>query len=286
MLWATAEEACERVRSYGFSVIPAGMSLADRLAAFLPHMDEVMALPPRRRRALFFSRLFGWAAAPRMYADLGPAFDTFRPDVVVSESPSWPRRRWWSLAACPMIHGTPMRGKILSVELNDLLTELFERIAENVHDAVDGLDADALSTPPVPGTNPIGWLVWHLTRVQDHHLAEILGQEQVWVSGDWAPRFGVAADPDNTGYGHSEQDVMGIRPAGADVLIEYYDAVAARTHVFLERTTPHDLDRIVDDNWDPPVSLGVRLVSIADDGIQHAGQASYAKGIIERRSRI
>lgn len=94
VLWATAEEACERVRSYGFSVIPAGMSLADRLAAFLPHMDEVMALPPRRRRALVFSRLFGWAAAPRMYADLGPAFDTFRPDVVVSEVAE--------LAAAPM----------------------------------------------------------------------------------------------------------------------------------------------------------------------------------------
>jgi uncharacterized damage-inducible protein DinB len=169
------------------------------------------------------------------------------------------------------------------MELNELLVELFERIAEHVHEAVDGLAADALSAPPAPGANTIGWLVWHLTRVQDHHLAEILDQEQVWTSGDWAERFGVAPDPGNTGYGHSEDDVMAIRPESAEALIEYYEAVASRTHGLLERTTPNELDRIVDLRWDPPVTLGVRLVSIADDDIQHAGQASYARGILERR---
>ncbi|MDP9462985.1 MAG: DinB family protein, partial [Actinomycetota bacterium] len=131
--------------------------------------------------------------------------------------------------------------------------------------------------------NPIGWLVWHLARGQDDQIAEILEQEQVWISGDWARRFGVAADPANTGYGHSEDDVMAIRPESAEALIEYYEAVATRTHGLLERTTPKDLDRIVDRNWDPPVTLGVRLVSIADDDIQHAGQASYVRGILERR---
>ena len=87
------------------------------------------------------------------------------------------------------------------MELNELLIDLFERITEHVHEAVDGLDVEALTTPPEPGTNPIGWLVWHLTRVQDHHIADILGEEQVWISGGWARRFGVAADAGNTGYG-------------------------------------------------------------------------------------
>ncbi len=169
------------------------------------------------------------------------------------------------------------------MELNELLAELFERIDEHVHEAVDGLDTDALISPPAAGANPIGWLVWHLTRVQDDHIAEILGQEQVWMSGDWARRFGVAAEPGNTGYGHSEGDVITIRPENAEALIEYYEAVAAQTHGFLERTTPQDLERIVDHNWDPPVTLGVRLVSIADDNIQHAGQACYVRGILERR---
>jgi hypothetical protein len=170
-----------------------------------------------------------------------------------------------------------------TMETHDLLTDLFDRIPEHVSDAVEGLDADALSTSLVPGTNPIGWLVWHLTRVQDHHVAELLGADQVWVTGDWARRFGVDADPRNTGYGHTAEEVTTIRPAGPDVLVDYYAAVAARTRSFVRQLTPGDLDRIVDRRWDPPVSLGVRLVSIADDDIQHAGQAAYLRGLLERR---
>ena len=150
-----------------------------------------------------------------------------------------------------------------------------------MHEAVDGLDADTLLIPPADGTNPIGWLVWHLTRVQDDHIADILQQEQVWVSGDWGSRFGVASDPSNHGYGHSWSEVTSIRPESSDALIEYYEAVAVRTRELLERTTPEALDRIVDENWNPPVTMGVRLVSIADDDIQHAGQANYARGILK-----
>jgi hypothetical protein len=172
---------------------------------------------------------------------------------------------------------------MLAMELHELLVELFGRIDEDIHEAVDGLGADALLTPPADGANPIGWLVWHLTRVQDDHIADILEQDQVWTSGQWASRFGVAPDPSNTGYGHSWDDVLTIRPESTNALIEYYQAVAARTRELLERTTLQDLDRIVDERWNPPVSLGVRLVSIADDNIQHAGQASYVRGILDRQ---
>ena len=169
------------------------------------------------------------------------------------------------------------------MELHQLLLDLFGRVDEHVDEAVGGLDADALNTAPEEGSNPIGWLVWHLTRVQDHHVAEILDEEQIWVSGNWAPRFGVDPDPQNTGYGHSWTDVLTIRPETAAALTGYHAAVASRTRALLERTTPADLDRIVDRRWDPPVTLGVRLVSIADDDIQHAAQAIYVRGLLDRR---
>ncbi len=169
------------------------------------------------------------------------------------------------------------------MELRELLTDLFERVAEHIDEAVSGLDVEALHTAPEPGSNPITWLVWHLTRVQDHHVAEIIGEEQIWMSGNWAPRFGVEPDPDNTGYGHSWDDVLTIRVESAAVLIEYYEAVAAKTRELLERTTPTDLDRVVDKRWNPPVTLGVRLVSIVDDDIQHAAQATYVRGLLDRR---
>ncbi len=167
------------------------------------------------------------------------------------------------------------------MDVQGLLIELFGRVGDHVHRAVDGLDAEGLARSPAPGTNSVGWLVWHLTRVQDHHVSELLDQPQVWVEGDWAARVGVAADPDNTGYGHTPEQVAAIRPDGPATLIGYYQAVAERTAGLLATTTPDDLDRVVDRRWDPPVTLGVRLVSIADDDIQHAGQAAYVRGLLD-----
>lgn len=169
------------------------------------------------------------------------------------------------------------------MDLNELLADLFGRVDEHVHLAVDGLDAEALRTPPAEGANTVGWLVWHLTRVQDHHMSELLGQDQVWVLGEWPQRFGVEPDPNNTGYGHSGADVLTIRPESAQAVIDYFDAVTARTKAFISSVTEAELDRIVDTRWDPPVTLGVRLISVVDDEIQHAGQASYARGMLDRR---
>jgi uncharacterized damage-inducible protein DinB len=164
--------------------------------------------------------------------------------------------------------------------LNDVLIDLFGRVTYHVEETVPGLDVDDLTRTAVAGTNPIGWLVWHLTRVQDHHMAEILDEPQIWVSGRWAARFGLADDPDNTGYGHSADQVAEVRPESAEALLAYHRAVAERTTGFLERLDVGELGRIVDRRWDPPVTLGVRLVSIADDDIQHAGQAAYLRGLL------
>ncbi|CAN5831479.1 DUF664 domain-containing protein [soil metagenome] len=165
----------------------------------------------------------------------------------------------------------------------DVLVELFGRIDEHVHNAVDGLSAEQLVAEVAPGSNPIGWLVWHLTRVQDHHVAELIGDEQVWAGGAWAPRFGLDPDPDDTGYGHTPEQVSTVRPDGPGALTEYYEAVATRTRSFVEGLTADDLDRVADAGWDPPVTVGVRLVSVADDDIQHAGQATYVRGLLARR---
>jgi uncharacterized damage-inducible protein DinB len=168
------------------------------------------------------------------------------------------------------------------MEINELLAELYGRIPDEIRGAVEGLDADTLATVPAPGANSIGWLVWHLTRVQDHHIAELLDEEQLWIVDRWAARFGLEPDPHDTGYGHSPAQVAAVRPDGPDALLGYYDAVAARTNDFLRGLTPADLDRVVDPRWDPPVTLGVRLISVADDDIQHAGQAAYVRGLLER----
>jgi hypothetical protein len=116
--------------------------------------------------------------------------------------------------------------------------------------------------------------------VQDHHLAELLDGPQLWQTGDWAGHFGLEPDPHNTGYGHTPEQVAAVRPESGAVLLDYLDATDARMRDYLGAVTEADLDRIVDRRWDPPVTLGVRLVSVADDCLQHAGQAAYVRGLL------
>ena len=167
------------------------------------------------------------------------------------------------------------------MDIASLLLELYGRIPPLAETVVDGLDEEALCAQPAPVANPIGWLVWHVARVQDHHVADLRGTEQVWVSGDWARRCGLEPDPSNTGYGHSAEEVRAVRPEGPDVLLAYLGAVQARTTDMLEGLGPDDLDRVADRRWDPPVTVGVRLVSVADDNLQHLGQAAYVRGLLK-----
>ncbi|MWA04654.1 DUF664 domain-containing protein [Actinomadura sp. LD22] len=164
----------------------------------------------------------------------------------------------------------------------ELLTDAFDRIQEVVRDAVDGLTPDQLSLRPDAEANPIAWLVWHLTRVQDDHIADAAGSEQVWTSAGWADRFALPLAPSETGYGHDPDQVAAVRVGSADLLTGYHDAVHDRTVEYVGTLTGKDFERIVDTAWDPPVTLAVRLISVISDDLQHAGQAAYVRGLIER----
>ena len=166
------------------------------------------------------------------------------------------------------------------MDVSQLLLDLYGRIPPLAGDALNGLSPDQLSQAPQPGANTIGWLVWHTARVQDHHVSELLDTAQVWTSGDWAQRCGLEPDPSNTGYGHGPEDVAAVRPESTDVLLGYLGEVEGRTRSYLGTLGADDLDRVVDQRWDPPVTLGVRLVSIGDDGLQHLGQAAYVRGLL------
>lgn len=166
------------------------------------------------------------------------------------------------------------------MDVADVYLDLYGRVPPLARAAVVGVPLARLTEAPAPGANPIAWLVWHLTRVQDHHIAELLDDGQLWVDGDWPAHFGLEADPSNTGYGHTADDVDTVRPDSPEALLDYLGAVDSRTRTFLADLRPSDLDRIVDRRWDPPVTMGVRLVSVADDCLQHAGQAAYVRGLL------
>jgi hypothetical protein len=168
----------------------------------------------------------------------------------------------------------------------DLLMDGFGRIRENVAGLLSGLTPAQLAYQPDDSANPISWLVWHLTRVQDDHVSKAFGVSQVWSDGGWAGRFGLPADTLEVGYGHTAEQVaaVGTATAAAGLLAEYHEATYAHSVKLVTGVTDADLDKIVDTRWTPPVTLGVRLVSVLDDDMQHAGQAAYVRGLIKRRN--
>lgn len=162
-----------------------------------------------------------------------------------------------------------------------LLVDGFGRIREVVHEVLDGLDDADLEYRLDSQANSICWLIWHLTRVQDDHMAGVSGLEQVWFSG-WEKQFGLPLDPGDIGYGHDPDQVAVVR-AARDLLAGYHDATYDQTIAFVSGLTEADLVKVVDRRWDPPVTMAARLVSVLSDDLQHAGQAAYVKGVIERR---
>ncbi|MCX4825543.1 DinB family protein [Streptomyces sp. NBC_01142] len=165
----------------------------------------------------------------------------------------------------------------------DLLADAFERVREEVHAAVEGLAPDDLNARLDTDANSITWLVWHLSRIQDHHVADAAGVEQVWLSQDWAARFELPFPKKATGFGHSSKQVAALRAQSAELLLGYYDAVHEQTSRFVRGLDDAALDRVVDESWSPPVTLGVRLVSVIADELQHVGQAAFIRGFLERR---
>jgi Protein of unknown function (DUF664) len=166
---------------------------------------------------------------------------------------------------------------------NELLSDAFERVRGSVHRTLDGLDEATLAGRVDPSANSIGWLVWHLTRVQDDHVAELAGRAQVWTSGGWAKRFGLPFDAAATGYGQSSAEVAAVQGVSATDLAGYFDDVHAATLAYLAGLDADALDRVVDTAWDPPVTVAVRLVSVLADDLQHVGQAAFIRGVLSRR---
>jgi hypothetical protein len=162
-----------------------------------------------------------------------------------------------------------------------MLADAFSRIQGVVYSVVDGLAPEQLSARPSGEANSIAWLVWHLTRIQDDHVSEVAGREQVWTAKGWAERFALPFDVADTGYGHTSDRVDAVTVASGNLLTGYHDAVYEQTTRFLHNLNDFDFDEIVDRRWDPPVTLGVRLVSVISDDLQHAGQAAYVAGLLK-----
>jgi hypothetical protein len=170
-------------------------------------------------------------------------------------------------------------GQLMDVA--EVFVDAFGRIAGSVHDVVDGLTEDELVARVDEEANSICWLVWHLSRIEDDHVAHVAETEQAWIAGGWHERCALPVDPRDTGYGHRPSDVAAVR-IPAQLLLGYFDAVNDAVLSYVSTLRAGDLDRVVDRRWDPPVTLGVRLVSVIGDAFAHVGQAEFVRGMLLR----
>lgn len=164
-----------------------------------------------------------------------------------------------------------------------LLADGFGRTAESLPAIVDGLSVDDLLWRPYDGANSIAWTLWHTARMEDAQIAPFAGTDEVWLREGWVDRFGLPYEPGAMGYGQSAEEVAAFRLEDPKLLTDYYQAVHTATIELVDSLSEDDLARVVDESWDPPVTVAVRLVSIVDDAAQHIGQAAYVKGLLGLR---
>ena len=163
--------------------------------------------------------------------------------------------------------------------LRDLLVDAFTRVHELVEQLTDGLTDEAAAFRPDEEANSAAWLLWHLTRIQDDHVADLAGTQQVWPA--WRDRFALPFDPDATGYGQSPAEVGQVR-VGGELLAGYHRDVHALSLRYVQEVSAEELQRVVDERWDPPVTASVRLVSVLGDTLQHLGQVGFVLGLASR----
>ena len=160
-----------------------------------------------------------------------------------------------------------------------LLANGFGRIPRLIGSALADLNEEQLATIPAPGANSMAWLAWHTARGQDAWVSELRHVEQRWSANGWFEKFDLPFGVDENGFGMSWADSMRVRSTKT-LLSDYLLAVSRETVAYVNTLSDLDLDDIVDATRTPVVSRGTQLMSILDDGLQHAGQAGYARGII------
>lgn len=167
------------------------------------------------------------------------------------------------------------------MDTRELLADAASRPIDSAALVLKDISSDALHAQPMGRGNTIAWLVWHAARQMDVQLSHLTGETTVWESGDWAERTGVDRGADDFGFGDPAEQVAALRVEHPDALQDYVKVTAEALTSYVRTLSDEDLDEVIDRQWDPPVTRGVRLVSVIDDAVAHIGQAQYARGLVD-----
>jgi hypothetical protein len=165
------------------------------------------------------------------------------------------------------------------MEWQQLILGIFERMSQEMDRGLTGLTLEDVNQQPSPDTNSIGWLVWHLTRCYDAAMANLLGEEQLWIKDKWHAKFNRSADPQDIGVRQTPEDLAAFKSPDVPTLLGYYNAVLELTKQYLPTLSEAELERKLDHPRFPTVAA--RLTGTINDSYQHVGQIAYVRGLLK-----
>ena len=160
-----------------------------------------------------------------------------------------------------------------------LIVDIYSKLSQTLDKALDGITTDDLNQQPQPDSNSIGWIAWHLTRVQDRAIADFMAKEQLWIKDGWYSKFNRPPDPQDSGFRHTPEDLDAFESPNVQILLGYYHAVLERTKNYISNMSEDDLDNKLKHPVFPTVRA--RLAAITNDNLQHAGQIAYLRGLLK-----
>nr|WP_254456177.1 DUF664 domain-containing protein [Paeniglutamicibacter quisquiliarum] len=167
----------------------------------------------------------------------------------------------------------------------------FGRIRDGLQRLLAEAEPRMLSFRASSHSNSMAWLIWHLTRIEDDHFTHLAraldGEstlEQCWIARDWVTRFNLPYRRLDTGFGHSSDQVADFGMYDAEYLLGYHRDVHEQAMGILSALPEADLSTVIDRRWNPPVTAGVRLISVLNETASHLGQAEFLRGIYADQS--
>ena len=163
------------------------------------------------------------------------------------------------------------------VTLNEFIADALDKENGFLLEALEGLTPEEAAWQPAPDANSIGWILWHMVRVEDMWIQFFAQfQPELWESDGWHEKFGLPTR--DNGFGHTTEQVNNFPRLDLAEFLEYRAAVRQSTLAYLNTLTPEDMETVPRERR-PEMSLGAMFRQIIGEMYQHVGHIAYLRGL-------
>ena len=161
--------------------------------------------------------------------------------------------------------------------LNEFIVDALDKENGFLLDALEGLGPDELAWQPAANANSIGWILWHMVRVEDMWIQFFAQfQTELWETEGWHEKFGLPTR--DNGFGHTAEQVNNFPGVDLAEFLRYRASVRQATLDYLDTLTPKDMEHVPRERR-PEMSLGAMFRQIIGEMYQHVGHIAYLRGL-------